>query len=301
MHTSATVVIIGGSGFVGRHLTDLLIQHNKKVIILTRASTPSHHDVEATWVTNSQYSLSQLTDLFTQLPLNSCVINLVGQLHDKRGIPYGPGFKEAHIELPQRIIRAMESVGLKRLIHVSSLGANKQAPSMYQRSKGAAEELIKASSLDWTILRPSVIFGRDDQFIQLFASLCKVFPVVPLASSHSRFQPVAVNDVVMAIDQSIELDSTIKQSIDLAGPKVYTLKELVEFAGRTVNRKPIVIPIPHSLGYLQALAFEHLPGKTLMSRDNLASMTTDNVLEGTHQPLIDYFKLTPTPLETLLS
>ncbi len=172
---------------------------------------------------------------------------------------------------------------------------------MYQRSKGAAEELIKASSLDWTILRPSVIFGRDDQFIQLFASLCKVFPIVPLASSHSRFQPVAVNDVVMAIDQSIELDSTIKQSIDLAGPKVYTLKELVEFAGRTVNRKPIVIPIPHSLGYLQALAFEHLPGKTLMSRDNLASMTTDNVLEGTHQPLIDYFKLTPTPLETLLS
>ncbi|HQT82296.1 MAG: hypothetical protein B7Z60_03735 [Ferrovum sp. 37-45-19] len=301
MTPTATVILIGGSGFVGRHLTDILLRNNYQVVIVSRHHEATHHAKEASWFLNSNYNLDELTQLFSASGPSSFVINLVGQLHDKRGEPFGPGFNEAHVELPTRLVAAMKSSSLTRLIHVSSIGAGPNAPSMYQRSKGVGEKVIKESLLNWTIVRPSVIFGRDDQFIQLFASLCRVFPVIPLASSTSRFQPVYVGDVALAISQALQLESTCYQVIELAGPSVYSLKELVEVAGRTINKKPLVIPLPHTLGYLQALVFEHLPGKTLMSRDNLASMSEDNILQNQAiQPLKYFFNINPTPLETLL-
>jgi uncharacterized protein YbjT (DUF2867 family) len=229
------------------------------------------------------------------------VINLVGVLHDKTGSPYGPGFLKNHVELTKKIIAAMSAANLKRYIHMSALGASSSGASMYQRSKGDAENLVKASDLDWTIFRPSVVFGEKDKFINLFASLQKFAPVLPLGGAGVKFQPVYVSDVAQAFVKSISMSETIGRVFDLAGPRVYTLAELVNFAGVVGGRKSIVIPLPKPLAYLQAGLLEMMPGPTLMSRDNLASMSEDNVLPpGAENALEKVFTINPQALDVLI-
>jgi NADH dehydrogenase len=172
---------------------------------------------------------------------------------------------------------------------------------MYQRSKGDAENLVKASDLDWTIFRPSVVFGEKDKFINLFASLQKFAPVLPLGGANVRFQPVYVSDVAQAFVKSISMSETIGRVFDLAGPRVFTLTELVNFAGVLGGRKSFVIPLPKSLAYLQAGLLEIMPGPTLMSRDNLASMSEDNVLPaGAENALEKVFAINPQELDVLI-
>jgi NADH dehydrogenase len=229
---------------------------------------------------------------------SGAVINLVGVLHDKPAQPYGKIFQAAHVDLPRNIITAMQMHGLKRYLHMSALGANSNGPSMYQRSKGDGEAAVKASGLDWTICRPSVIFGAQDQFINLFAKLTKLFPVMPLANYGAQFQPVSVDDVATAFVGALKMPMTIHQTYDLVGPKVYTMKEIVELAKRKVGASCAIIPVPAFVGYLQALAFEFLPGPTLMSRDNIASMQQPNILplKGV-DALKDVFKVSRRSLE----
>ena len=123
-----------------------------------------------------------------------------------------------------------------------------------------------------------MIFGAQDQFINLFAKLTKLFPMMPLANSGAQFQPVSVDDVAAAFTKSLKMPSTIHQSYDLVGPTVYTMKEIVEFSAHKANTRCAIIPVPAFVGYLQALAFEFLPVPTLMSRDNIASMQLPNIL-----------------------
>jgi NADH dehydrogenase len=244
---------------------------------------------------------SVLADLCQRLGPDGIVINLVGILHDKTGTPYGPGFLKNHVELTKKIIAAMSSANLKRYIHMSALGASSLGASMYQRSKGDAENLVKASDLDWTIFRPSVVFGEKDKFINLFASLQKFAPVLPLGGASVKFQPVYVSDVAQAFVKSISMSETIGRVFDLAGPRVYTLAELVNFAGVVGGRKSIVIPLPKPLAYLQAGLLEMMPGPTLMSRDNLASMSEDNVLPaGSENALEKVFGINPQALDVLI-
>jgi uncharacterized protein YbjT (DUF2867 family) len=203
------------------------------------------------------------------------VINLVAILH---GSP--EAFKQVHVDLPQRLGRACQHVGVKRLVHVSALGVQPEAPSNYLRSKTAGEAVLYAADLDVTVLRPSVIFGEHDRFINLFAQLQAVFPVMPLAGSQAQFQPVWVEDVASAIVACLTDPSTIGQTIECAGPQVFTLGELVRLAGQWAGHARPVLPLPMFMGQLQALAMELLPGEPLMSRDNLASMKTPNVASG---------------------
>ena len=169
---------------------------------------------------------------------------------------------------------------------------------MYQRSKGDGEVAVKASNLDWTIFRPSVIFGAQDQFINLFSKLTKLFPAMPLANHQAQFQPVSVDDVATAFVKSLSMPQTIHQCYDLVGPTVYTMKEIVEFAAHKAKTSCMIIPVPAFVGYLQALAFEFLPGPTLMSRDNIASMQSPNILpiKGV-DALTDVFKMSRRSLE----
>ena len=225
-------------------------------------------------------------------------MNLVGVLHDKPAMPYGKIFKAAHVDLPKNIITAMQLHGLKRYLHMSALGADSKGPSMYQRSKGDGEVAVQASDLDWTIFRPSVIFGPQDQFINLFAKLTKLFPAMPLANYQAKFQPVSVVDVASAFVMTLKMPQTIHQSYDLVGPTVYTMKEIVEFAARKAKTSCAIIPVPAFVGYLQALAFEFLPGPTLMSRDNIASMQLPNVLPANgRDALSEVFKISRRSLE----
>jgi NADH dehydrogenase len=224
------------------------------------------------------HEFDTLQELCSRIQPHGAVINLVGVLHDKPAEPYGKIFQAAHVELPKNIMTAMQMHGLKRYLHMSALGADSSGPSMYQRSKGDGEAAVKASNLDWTIFRPSVVFGAQDQFINLFTKLTKLFPAMPLANSGAQFQPVSVDDVATAFTKSLKMPSTIHHSYDLVGPTVYSMKEIVEFAARKSDTHCAIIPVPAFVGHLQALAFEFLPVPTLMSRDNIASMKVPNIL-----------------------
>lgn len=275
------ILLIGGNGFVGRVLAAQLQAEGYSVLLPTRhlaaarelRMLPKVHleDVDV-------HEFDVLQELCSRIKAKGAVINLVGVLHDKPAQPYGKIFKAAHVDLPKNIITAMQMNGLRRYLHMSALGADSNGPSMYQRSKGDGETAVKESGLDWTIFRPSVIFGAQDQFINLFAKLTKLFPAMPLANSGAQFQPVSVDDVAAAFTKALKMPSTIHQSYDLVGPAVYTMKEIVEFAARKANTRCAIISAPDFVGYLQALAFEYLPVPTLMSRDNIASMKLPNIL-----------------------
>ena len=275
------ILLIGGNGFVGRVIAAQLQLAGYSVLIPTGhlaaarelRMLPKVHAEDA-----DIHDFDELQSLCGRIDKNGAVINLVGVLHDKPALPYGKVFKAAHVDLPKNIITAMQLHGLKRYLHMSALGADSNGPSMYQRSKGDGEAAVKASNLDWTIFRPSVIFGAQDQFINLFSKLTKLFPAMPLANHRAQFQPVSVDDVASAFVKSLSMPQTIHQSYDLVGPTVYTMKEIVEFAARRAKTSCAIIPVPAFVGYLQALAFEFLPGPTLMSRDNIASMQLPNTL-----------------------
>ncbi len=298
------VLLIGGSGFVGRSIAARLAARDYPVIIPARqlARTELCPQLpQVRWVEGLVQDPRFLENLLRQIGASGTVINLVGVLHDKPGIPYGPQFKAAHVDLVALIIKAMQTQGIRRLLHMSALGADRAGASMYQRSKGEGEQRIRSSNLDWTIFRPSVIFGARDNFINLFSKLASRFPILPLARASGRFQPVSVENVAEAMVRSLTLPQTIGQSYDLAGPEILTLADLVRFAARRAGHDRPIIPLPTWLGNLQALLFEHLPGPLLMSRDNLDSMRADNVLPaGAASALETVFGIHPDPLDSLL-
>jgi len=297
------ILLIGGNGFVGRVLAAQLQSAGYSVLIPTSHLAagrelrllPKVHLEDA-----DIHEFDSLQELCSRVSSSGAVINLVGVLHDKPAQPYGKIFQAAHVDLPKNIITAMQMNGLKRYLHMSALGADSSGPSMYQRSKGDGEAAVKASNLDWTIFRPSVIFGAQDQFINLFTKLTKLFPVMPLANHTAQFQPVSVDDVASAFVSALTMPMTIHQAYDLVGPTVYTMKEIVELAKRKADASCAIIPVPAFVGYLQALAFEFLPGPTLMSRDNIASMQQPNILplRGI-DALKDVFKVSRRSLEGL--
>jgi NADH dehydrogenase len=295
------ILLIGGNGFVGRVIAAQLQLAGYSVLIPTShlvaarelRMLPKVHVEDA-----DIHDFDELQSLCGRIDKNGAVVNLVGVLHDKPAKPYGKVFKAAHVDLPKNIITAMKLHGLKRYLHMSALGADSDGPSMYQRSKGDGELAVKASNLDWTIFRPSVIFGAQDQFINLFSKLTKLFPAMPLANHQAQFQPVSVDDVASAFVKSLSMPQTIHQSYDLVGQTVYTMKEIVEFAARRAKTSCAIIPVPAFVGYLQALAFEFLPGPTLMSRDNIASMKLPNTLPANGvDALASVFKMSRRSLE----
>ena len=295
------ILLIGGNGFVGRVIAAQLQLAGYSVLIPTShlAAARELRMLPKVYVEDADvHEFDELQSLCGRIHPNGAVINLVGVLHDKAAKPYGKVFKAAHVELPKNIITAMQLHGLKRYLHMSALGADSHGPSMYQRSKGDGEAAVKASNLNWTIFRPSVIFGAQDQFINLFSKLTKLFPVMPLANHQALFQPVSVDDVASAFVKSLVMPQTIHQSYDLVGPTVYTMKEIVEFAARKAKTSCPIIPVPAFVGYLQAVAFEFLPGPTLMSRDNIASMQLPNILPANGiDALTEVFKISRRSLE----
>ena len=295
------ILLIGGNGFVGRVIAAQLQLAGYSVLIPTGhlAAARELRMLPKVHVEDADiHDFDELQSLCGRIDKNGAVINLVGVLHDKPAQPYGKVFKAAHVDLPKNIITAMQLHGLKRYLHMSALGADSNGPSMYQRSKGDGEAAVKASNLDWTIFRPSVIFGAQDQFINLFSKLTKLFPAMPLANHQAQFQPVSVDDVASAFVKSLSMPQTIHQSYDLVGQTVYTMKEIVEFAARRAKTSCAIIPVPAFVGYLQALAFEFLPGPTLMSRDNIASMQLPNTLPANGvDALTAVFKMSRRSLE----
>ena len=290
------LLILGGTGFVGRALCERLIEHfagQARLTVPTRRlqhgrallTLPTIRLVEA-----DVHDDAQLAQLVAG---HDAVINLVAILHGSAA-----DFERVHVALPRRLAEACRAGGVRRLLHVSALGVAADAPSNYLRSKAAGEAALRGQGLDVTVLRPSVIFGAGDRFLNLFAQLQRVFPLMPLAGCGARFQPVWVGDVAAALVASLARPQSIGQTYECAGPSTYTLAEIVRLAGRWAGCERPVLPLPDAMGRVQAAAMGLLPGEPMMSADNLDSMRVPNVATG-WLPGLDALGIAPAALEAV--
>ena len=290
-------LILGATGFVGRSVCEKLVERSGggdgRIRVATRRFPRARHLQLLPTVEVACGDIHDDATLARMLRDTDVVINLVAILHGSES-----EFERVHVRLPERLGRACAAAGVRRVIHVSALGAAVDAPSRYLRSKARGEAALRAAGLDLTVLRPSVIFGERDRFLNLFAELQSLFPVMPLAGASARFQPVWVDDVATAIARAVDDPSTCGLTIECCGPRVYTLKELVALAGVWSGSPRAVLPLPAALGKLQALFMELLPGKTLMSRDNLDSMQVASVGSG-KLPGLDRLGVETTPLDAV--
>jgi NADH dehydrogenase len=268
-----TICLFGGSGFVGRHICHQLAAQGYRVRVLTRDRERAKQLLLLPTVELIQADVHDRREILRAVQGAGAVINLVGVLHGGRG---RQSFAQVHLDLARNIIAACREKGARRYLHMSALNADPGGPSAYLRSKGEAEALVRDSGLDVTIFRPSVIFGAEDSFLNLFARLVSVLPVVVLGSPDARFQPVFVEDVAAAFLRSLEDVKSFGKRYDLCGPQVYTLRELVEYVSRTVGHARPIIGLNDTFSYWQAFAMEWLPVK-LLTRDNYYSMKADNI------------------------
>jgi len=269
------ILVLGGTGFVGRSVCERLVEAGAgsgMVRVPTRRLAHGNHIRSLPTVELVEANVHDAAQLQRLLVGVDAVINLVAILHGSRS-----DFERAHVALPQTLAMACKAAGVRRLVHVSALGVGPDAPSNYLRSKTQGETVLQAAKLDLTLLRPSVIFGAEDSFLNVFAKLQALAPVMPLAGGQARFQPVWVEDVSSAIVACLAQPDSIGKIYECAGPGIYTLSDLVRLAGRWAGHERPQIALPMAVGRLQALVMEALPGQPLMSRDNLDSMRVPNV------------------------
>ena len=277
------VLLLGGSGFVGTYIANRLSQRGIEVTIPTRRRERTKALIIQPGVEMPEADISSEQTLIELMRGHDAVINLVGILHSRDVVlPYSRDFAEAHVELPKKIIAACKATGVRRLVHMSALNADSNGPSEYLRSKGDGEAIVLAAQgdLDVTVFRPSVIFGLGDSFLSTFANVLKKVPFFPLGYGHARFQPVWVADVADAFVDSLADVSTHGQVYDLAGPRIYTLRELVDYTKELSGSSATVIPLSEGWAYLQA-GLMWLAPQPMLSPDNLRSMEKDSVCEST--------------------
>lgn len=270
------ICVIGGTGFVGRHLCQQLAAKGYRLRVPTRErerAKPLFLLPTVEVVVADVHNPAALADVVAEC---DAVINLVGVLHDGRELQ---GFRAAHVELARNVVEACRANGVRRLLQMSALGAATDGPSDYLRSKGEAERIVLESGLDVTVFRPSVIFGPDDSFLNLFAGLARLLPVLVLARPDARFQPVYVGDVAESFVRALEDIKTFGRRYDLCGPQRYTLRQLVAWVARTIGCPRLIIGLNRPLSYAQAFAMELLPVK-LMTRDNVRSMEIDSISDS---------------------
>ena len=313
------ILVLGGTGFVGAHVCEKLVRAGFRVSVPTRRAVNARNVQHLPGLTVLECNVHDEAALTKAMAGVDAVVNLVAILH---GTP--EGFDRVHRQLPEKIARACVAKGVRHLVHISALGtdhiAPQSCPSNYLRSKGQGEAALmqilgwseSGATATWapertglTVLRPSVIFGAQDKFLNVFAALQKVFPVMPLAGANAKFQPVWVEDVASAVVQSVQsgLSGTPQwQVYELVGNKVYTLRELVQLAARLSGirqgRGRPVIGLPRWMGQVQAVALGLMPGEPVMSLDNLDSMQVDNVASG-QWPGLEALGIAPASLAAI--
>ena len=271
-----SICILGGTGFLGTRLVARLIKDGHQVTVLSRDREQHKHLLVLPGLTLENcdvYVEAQLSERFRG---QDVVINLVGILNE-RGFG-GRGFRRAHVELTRGVLQAARSAGVTRLLQMSSLKAAADAPSYYLRTKGEAERLIREQNgLEWTIFQPSVMFGPGDSFLNRFAALLASIPLLfPLAKANARLQPVFVDDVIDALLRCLHGGACSRQTYQLGGPQVYTLREIVSLVASITRQSRWIIGLPDFLGRLQALVMDFVPGRPFSS-DNYRSLTVDSV------------------------
>ncbi|HEY0502110.1 MAG TPA: complex I NDUFA9 subunit family protein [Lysobacter sp.] len=287
------IAVLGGTGFVGRHLVARLLQDGNRVTVLSRgvdagkrARKPRGASLIEGDVTDTDFLAAVLDDV-------DAVVNLVGILNEKGDS--GEGFERVFVGITESVIAAMQRMGVKRLLQMSALNAGR-GDSHYLQSRGRAEQRVRASGLEWTLFRPSVIAGPGDGLFCRFDGLLKLAPVLPIGRADAKFQPVWVGDVADAYARALDEPRSIGQSYDLTGPDVMSLREIVRLAARGRGRHRAVLGLPPALGKLQAEVGEWLPGKPI-SRDNWRSLQLDSV---SFDDGLRRLGIAPTPVEPKL-
>ena len=275
----STIVIIGGAGFIGTQLAAELAARGYAIKMLTRRRERKKQVILLPNLQLVEADVHNETALRAELRGADTVISMAGILNESRA----GDFDRVHHQLPRKIAAACADTGIKRLLHVSSLGASADAPSKYLRSKAAGENALVTASGDsvaLTIFRPSVVFGPGDAFLNQFAKILAMVPVaLPLACAKARLAPVYVQDVVKAIANSVTDKRTFGESYNLCGPQQYSLLELVRYVNALTDAQRAIVPLGHALSMLQAHVFQLLPGK-LLTVDNVRSMQVDSTCSG---------------------
>ncbi len=297
MPVAQKVLILGGSGFIGSAIAARLTALGCRVTIPTRRRERVRHLLILPTVDVVDADITDPVRLAALMQGQDAVIYLPGILHSRVAKPYGPDFKAVHVDLVGRALGCAIAAGVPRFLHMSALGASPHAPAMYGRSKASGEAQVEAvkAQIATTIFRPSVVFGARDKFTNLFALMQRVSPLVVLGRADAKLQPIYVEDVASAFANALNNPATFGKTYELAGPRAYTLRELVTLCGKWAGVARPVIGLPDSLAYAQALVMEWLPVK-LLSRDNLDSLKEDNVMRGAWSPDLG---VTPVSLDSV--
>ncbi|WP_142849019.1 complex I NDUFA9 subunit family protein [Telmatospirillum sp. J64-1] len=311
------VTVFGGSGFIGRHLVKRLAQEDWVVRVAVR-------DPDAAAFLQPLGNLAQIVPVAADITRPASVaaavegaelvINLVGILFERGK----SGFQAVHVDGAANVAKAAKAAGVSRLMHMSALGADKRSQSDYARTKALGEDTVRAAFPEATIFRPSVIFGPEDDFFNRFASLAANAPFLPVitrdglklkneggrlrfdcfGSGGTKFQPVYVGDVAEAFMKAAADEATKGQTYELGGPRVYTMKEVMELVMAQTGRQRRLLPLTFGLAGLQAAILQFLP-KPMLTPDQLRQLRNDNVLTG-GQPGLKDLGINPTAAEVIL-
>jgi uncharacterized protein YbjT (DUF2867 family) len=299
--TDRLVTIFGGSGFIGRYAVRALAQRGWRVRVAVRRPDLAYHlqplgrvgQIHAV-----QANLRYPDSVMSAAENSDAVVNLVGILNESGA----QTFDVVQAAGAGAVARAAAEAGAT-LLHVSAIGADAQSNSAYTRTKAAGEKAATDAVPDAIILRPSIVFGAEDDFFNRFAAMARLFPVLPLiGGGNTLFQPVFVGDIANAIATAVEGRAKPRMVYELGGPEVKTFRELMELMLREIGRKRILLPLPFSIAKLQAAVFELLP-KPPLTRDQVELLKTDNVVSKKaerEERTLKGLGIAPTALEAIL-
>lgn len=295
--TDKLVTVFGASGFVGRYLVKRLAQEGVRIRAAVRRPDSAHFLKpmgRIGQIMPVQANLRDESSVRAAIEGADSVINLVGILNQTRK----QKFDVLHEEGPERIARLSQELGVSRLIHLSSLGVSAGAPSNYLRSKFAGEEGVREAFPDATIIRSSVMFGQEDEFFNLFALILRLTPVFPLLNGgQAKLQPIYVGDVADAIMASLDDGATKGRMLEIGGPQVVTLQEILEFVARTTERNRLFVPQPYPFSLMTG-AFLGLLPSPLLTKDQVRSLKVDNVVTG--ENALEAFGIHPQTIESVV-
>ena len=297
MQTRKVATVFGGAGFIGRYLVPHLARQGYIVRVAGR-------DPERGALLKPLGSTGQIVPLYAPVTDAAAigravdgaevVVNLVGILAERRA----GDFAKIQGTGPRLIADAAARAGVRRLVHVSAIGASGTSRSGYGRSKAAGEAAVTAGFPDAVILRPSIVFGAEDQFFNRFGEMARLSPVMPLISGATKFQPVYVGDVADAIMAALALPAEAPRVYELGGPKTWTFREILAYILKETRRHRLLVAVPPGLARIQARLLERLPGK-LLTTDQLEMLGQDNVVSGT-VPGLAALGITPKPVELIV-
>lgn len=295
---ATTVTVFGGSGFIGRHLVRRLAARGWRVRVAVRNPDKALPLKTAGVVGQIVPTFCNIRDralVQNAVADADIVINLVGVLYESGR----QKFSSLQTEGAARIAEASAAAGVKHLVQISAIGASPDSDSAYARSKAAGEEAVLKAFPQATILRPSIVFGPEDGFFNLFATLARLFPALPLiGGGKTRFQPVYVGDVADAVMAALDRPEAAGQIYELGGPQVMTFKEILETVKRETYRRPLLLPVPWPIARLQGAVLGVLP-KPLLTLDQVKQLAVDNVVADDAKTLAD-LGIEATPAEVIL-